>query len=140
MPSRIKTAARWTVCQASFARVAPRARRASNAKTTETPTTKTKVGKTRSVGVRPFHVAWFIKRHEPGPPLLFTMIMKAMVMPRTTSREIRRLTGLRAGAGMVVAIGIDAVAGFDIEVRASTQQALLHPTLRGSGGFRQVQF
>jgi hypothetical protein len=39
------------------------------------------------------------------------MIMKAMVMPRTTSRESRRLTGLGAGAAMVVAKGDGAVAG-----------------------------
>src|ERR1700692_2556892 len=36
-----------------------------------------------------------MKCHEPGPPLLFTMIMKQMVMPRTTSSEssLRKVAG-----------------------------------------------
>ncbi len=76
--------------------MAPRASRASKANAIEAPTTKTKVGNTRSVGVRPFHAAWFMKPHEPGPPLLFTMIMKAMVMPRRTSSESSRWTGVGA--------------------------------------------
>ena len=42
--------------------------------------------KARSVAVRPFHSAWFMKRHDPPPPLLLTMIMNAIVIPRTTSR------------------------------------------------------
>jgi hypothetical protein len=50
------------------------------------PITKTKVGKTRSVAVRPFHSAWFMKPHEPSPKLLLTMIMNAIVIPRATSR------------------------------------------------------
>src|SRR5215472_13930298 len=50
-----------------------------------------------------------MKRHAPGPPLLFTMIMKAMVMPRTTSSESRRCTpvlGAKAGLVMVGAVAV----------------------------------
>jgi hypothetical protein len=70
------------------------------------PTTNTNVGNTRSVGVKPFHCAWFIKPHEPGPPLLFTMIMNAMVMPRSTSSESSRCgeSGFSAGLAMYVRI------------------------------------
>ena len=59
----------------------------SIANTTETPITNTKVGNTRSVAVRPFHSAWFMKPHEPRPPLLLTMIMNAIVIPRATSSD-----------------------------------------------------
>src|ERR1035441_8112806 len=104
IPSRNRIPARRTVCQANSARVAPRASRASNANTIDAPTTNTKVGNTRSVGVSPFHAAWFIKPHEPGPPLLFTMIMKAMVMPRSTSSESSRCTGVGAMSGLVMAV------------------------------------
>ena len=90
IPSRNRIAARFTVCHASSARVAPRASLASTANTIEAPTTNTNVGNTRSVAVSPFHGAWFINPHEPAPPLLFTMIMKAIVMPRSTSSEISR--------------------------------------------------
>src|SRR5208337_2493492 len=92
-----------SVCQASWARVAPRASRASTESTMETPTTNIKVGKTRSVGVSPFQAAWFMRPQEPEPPLLFTMIMKAMVMPRSTSSESRRWTGEGARDGLVMA-------------------------------------
>src|SRR5580692_12913628 len=109
MPKRVRITARWIVWRASCAREAPRARRAAVAKTTEIPTTKTKVGQTRSVGVRPFHMAWFMKRHEPGPPLLFTMIMKAIVTPRATSSESRRCVGLATVAEPDV--GVEARAG-----------------------------
>src|SRR6185437_5110190 len=34
-----------------------------------------------------------MKCHEPGPPLLFTMIMIAIVMPRTTSSDSSRFVG-----------------------------------------------
>src|SRR5881227_1639047 len=36
-----------------------------------------------------------MNRHEPLPPLLLTMIMNAIVIPRTTSRD----SSLRAGSG-----------------------------------------
>ena len=95
MPSTQRIAARCTVCRTSCARVAPRASRLSIANTTDTPITKTKVGNTRSVAVRPFQAAWFMKPHEPLPPLLLTMIMKAIVIPRATSRD----SSLEAGSG-----------------------------------------
>src|SRR6202035_4409912 len=122
----MRITARCKVCQASFARLAPRARRDSNAKTTETPTTNTNVGKTRSVGVRPIQSAWFIKCHEPGPPLLLTMIMKAMVMPRTTSSDRMRLKEVDAGLAIVCCLGC-ARAGF---VTAGLRNGQLQHTLR----------
>ena len=79
--------ARCTAWRASCRRVAPRASLDSMANTTDMPITNTKVGNTRSVGVRPFQAACFIKSHEPLPPLLLTMIMNAIVIPRTTSRD-----------------------------------------------------
>ena len=100
--------ARWSAWRASCPRVAPRASRASMANTTETPITNTKVGKTRSVAVRPFQAAWFMKPHEPSPPLLLTMIMNAIVIPRTTSRD----SSLRPGSFMVTAVVV-------IELQAS---------------------
>src|SRR5271170_2472158 len=73
------------------------------------PTTNRKVGNTRSVGVRPFHSAWFMKCHEPEPPLLFTMIMKQMVMPRSTSSESRRPLDARACEGLVIGTALSRV-------------------------------
>jgi len=70
-----------------------------------------KGGKTRSVGVRPFHWAWFMKRQEPGRRCLLTMIMKAMVMPRSTSSESRRWTGVAVDAGFAMGMGRGAVMG-----------------------------
>src|SRR5271165_3475256 len=61
--------------------------------------TKRNVGKTRSVGVRPFHSACFMNHQAWLLPLLLTMIMKAMVMPRRASSESRRRTGLASAAG-----------------------------------------
>lgn len=52
--------------------------------------TNTKVGKTRSVAVRPFHTACFMNAQAPSPPLLLTMIMKAIVIPRTMSIDSSR--------------------------------------------------
>jgi hypothetical protein len=74
---------------------------ASIANTAEMPITKTNVGKTRSVAVRPFHSAWFMKPHDPSPPLLLTMIMKAIVIPRATSSD--RSLGASPGRGAVLA-------------------------------------
>ena len=53
-----------------------------------------------------------MKRQEPGPPLLFTMIMNAMVMPRTTSRLRRRFGVVGPLISLMTAAG--AMAGFDI--------------------------
>src|SRR3954453_7434717 len=48
-----------------------------------------------------------MKCHEPGPPLLFTMIMNAMVMPRTTSSDSSRFTGeAGAVAGLVMVVAV----------------------------------
>ena len=59
-----------------------------NEKNIETPMINIKKGKTKSVGVNPFHSAWrngaYTYFQEPG---LFTMIMPAMVSPRITSSE-----------------------------------------------------
>src|SRR3569832_2631218 len=53
-----------------------------------------------------------MKCHEPAPPLLFTMIMNAMVMPRTTSSEMNRcMPVLGAVAGLVM---VGALAGLVI--------------------------
>src|ERR1700722_14549927 len=70
-------------------------------KTRDAPTTKRNVGKTRSVAVKPFQSAWRIWVHAPSPPGLFTMIMKAMVRPRRTSSDSRRL-GAETIAGPVM--------------------------------------
>src|SRR6187402_1993913 len=102
MPSRHNIAARWIVFHTSSARVAPRARRLSIANTTDAPITKTKVGNTRSVAVRPFQSVWFMNPHDPLPPLLLTTIMNAIVIPRTTSRNNSLGAGSRTGAGLVI--------------------------------------
>ena len=74
---------RRTVCRKIDCLDAPCARRAGVEKTVETPTRNRKVGKTRSVGVKPFHAACFIAQYAFWPsPLLLTMIMKPMVSPR----------------------------------------------------------
>jgi hypothetical protein len=44
-----------------------------------------------------------MKFHEPEPPLLFTIIMKAMVTPRSTSSDSRRWTGAGANEGLFMA-------------------------------------
>ena len=49
------------------------------------------MGKTRSVGVKPFHFACCSGPEGTGPDWLLTRIMKAMVRPRSTSMESRRL-------------------------------------------------
>jgi hypothetical protein len=54
----------------------------------EFPTTKRKVGKTRSVRVKPFHSAWSNGEKVVDPlPGLFTTIIKAISRPRKTSRD-----------------------------------------------------
>src|SRR5215472_11330764 len=50
--------------------------------------------------------------HEPGPPLLLTMIMNAIVMPRTTSSERSRLTGVGTTAGLTAAVCFSVRLGF----------------------------
>ena len=51
-----------------------------------------KKGKTRSVGVRPFHWACFRGAYAcPQEPGLLTRIIPAIVMPRITSSANRRL-------------------------------------------------
>src|SRR5690349_21224658 len=67
--------------------------------------TNTNVGNTRSVAVRPFHAAWFMKPHEPLPPLLLTMIMNAIVIPRATSRDSGRRAGSSRVADVLMTIG-----------------------------------
>ena len=62
-----------------------------------------------------------MKRQEPAPPLLFTMIMNAMVMPRTTSRESSRLTGLGASAGLVISTVVEADERLAIAILISVQ-------------------
>ena len=79
-----------------------------------------------------------MKPHEPGPPLLFTMIMKAMVMPRATSRESKRLdrempAGLDAVEGEAMVAGL--VMEFTVMVEPNMRDMI---TLRGLGGDRQA--
>ncbi len=59
-PRRKRMTARRKVWRRRDFRVAPLARRASVEKTVEMPTTKRKVGKTRSVGVKPFQAVCFM--------------------------------------------------------------------------------
>ena len=61
------------------------------ANTTEAPIRNTKVGNTRSVAVSPFQWACVMKPHAPAPPLLLTMIMNAIVIPRATSSDSSRV-------------------------------------------------
>src|SRR5205814_9996346 len=76
-----------------------------------------------------------MKCHEPGPPLLFTMIMNAMVMPRTTSSESRRCSGaFGAVAGLVI---VGAVADLIIGERRLPCDWVAHK-LRGQGIVRQA--
>src|SRR5665213_3334909 len=65
-----------------------------------------------------------MKCHEPGPPLLFTMIMKAIVMPRTTSSDRNRWMGTGAREGLVM--------------RVSMSRSSMNPTLPVRGLLRQV--
>src|SRR5262245_21750123 len=58
------------------------------------PTTKRKVGNTRSVGVNPNHFAWSSGQNVGEPPGSFTMIMKQIVMPLNTSRASKRVESL----------------------------------------------
>ena len=104
MPRTQRIAARCIVWRTICPRVAPRASLLSIANTADTPIAKTKVGKTRSVAVRPFQAACFMKPHDPPPPLLLTMIMKAIVIPRATSRL--RSLGASPGRGAVLADGV----------------------------------
>src|SRR5215472_10807177 len=71
-----------------------------------------------------------MKRHEPGPPLLFTMIMNAIVMPRTTSSDRRRRTGdMGAVAGWIM---VGAAADFVIsEWRSPLTPGCPYPTRSG---------
>src|ERR1700735_4054796 len=93
--------------------VAPRLKRDSSEMTVVTPTRKRKVGKTRSVGVQPFH-AECSKGQYAWPPLLLTMIMKAMVMPRSTSRDsIRAEVAVAGRSTETVAIGEERIPDVD---------------------------
>jgi len=66
----------------------------------DTPTMKRKKGKIVSVGVQPFHSAWRSGQYTlPQSPGLFTMTMAAMVAPRKTSSDTRRVAA--AGAARV---------------------------------------
>jgi hypothetical protein len=57
----------------------------------ETPTMKRKNGKTRSVGVYPFHCGCNSGQYVALPsPLLFTRIIPAIVTPRKKSSDCRR--------------------------------------------------
>src|SRR5581483_8234433 len=84
-----------------------------------------------------------MKRHEPGPPLLFTMIMKAMVMPRTTSRESRRLTGDKVAVAGFVIVGAVTVLAIGGDV--SRKEGCTYPTRswrlspRAPGGFARLR-
>src|SRR5262249_11776975 len=63
-----------------------------------TPTMKRKNGKTRSVGVQPFHCACCSGQYALGSsPALLTRIIAAIVAPRNTSRETKRLDTGRLG-------------------------------------------
>src|SRR3954451_4840206 len=75
-----------------------------------------------------------MKRHEPGPPLLFTMIMKAMVMPRTTSSESSRCTPDRGAIAGLLMVGAVAVLVISAGVSLETRIAL---NVRARGRFRQ---
>src|ERR1035437_470510 len=119
--------ARFAVCHANWALVAPLARRASYANTMDAPTTNRKVGNTRSVAVNPFHSAWCIWAQAERPPLLFTMIMNAIVTPRRMSSDSSRFMRAGAGAGLVMTTGI-----------SCEPDALIAPTLRCQGHTRQV--
>ena len=55
------------------------------------PTTKRNVGNTRSVGVKPNHLAWSSGQNVGSPPGSLTIIMKHTVMPRNTSRASKRV-------------------------------------------------
>ena len=74
----------------------PRCRRDSVENTIVTPTRNRNVGNTMSVGVQPFQ-SECSNGHQACPPLLFTMIMNAIVMPRSTSSESIRFVAVAAG-------------------------------------------
>jgi len=58
MPNKIRITARRTTCFYHSPRDCPRASREENEYTSETPVMNRKKGKTKSVGVHPFHFAW----------------------------------------------------------------------------------
>src|ERR1700758_1708892 len=88
-----------------------------------------------------------MKCQEPGPPLLFTMIMKQRVMPRTTSSESSRRNVAGAAvdcvkgsevAGVVIAIAVSVRLGLPITLRAEAlvrqaQVSISRPKVKGLG-------
>src|SRR5579863_10603721 len=88
-----------------------------------------------------------MKCHEPGPPLLFTMIMKAMVMPRTTSSETSRFIivgGALAGLIMVSATAVlvigesrspETLIAITLRVEASVRKG----RASGDAGFKECE-
>ena len=128
MPSRNRMARTPKDVPGQFcARVAAVCNRASVENTIDTPTTKRNVGKTRSVAVNPFHEAWRICFHAPAPPVLFTMLMKAMVTPRSTSSESSRFEAeplpLRADSRPGLVAGFIVVAIFAMHTYPTRTEA-----------------
>src|SRR5579863_5934226 len=74
-----------------------------------------------------------MKCHDPGPPLLFTMIMNAMVTPRITSRDSRRLLSGFAGTEVVASAGVGTVAGFAMSRPPHDERWLHLPYAPGVG-------
>jgi hypothetical protein len=58
------------------------------------PTAKRKEGNTKSVGVNPFQWACCNGAYDNGPPGVFTIIMKQMVMPLNISKAVKRCVGV----------------------------------------------
>jgi hypothetical protein len=56
-----------------------------------------------------------MKRHEPHPPLLLTMIMNAIVIPRTTSRDSSLGEGSGRCKGVVIAVRARSVRKFHLD-------------------------
>ena len=91
MPSAKMIALRFTACSSKVFLASPRPVRAAKENTSDTPTIKRKNGKIRSVGVQPFHAACSSGQYVCFPsPELLTRIMAAIVIPRNTSRDVRR--------------------------------------------------
>src|ERR1700686_2880957 len=80
---------RHSTCNSSLCRDSPRCNRDCREKAMATPTINKKKGKTRSVGVQPFHSECFNGQYEDGPsPGSLTKIIAAIVTPRNTSSDI----------------------------------------------------
>src|SRR3979490_584135 len=109
MPGANRPRPRHRTCLRSSRLDSPRFSRELKETAIATPTINRKKGKTRSVGVHPFHWACLSGQYELGSsPALLTRIIPAMVAPRNKSSDIKRELDNAIGI-LVVSFRITAV-------------------------------